>query len=280
MKLLSRSVKRGVVGKEPLPPAFASWAARNMHLRRGAVHLFSGMAGSFKTMVVLNMIVNMGVPTLGFSNDSDDLTVASRLLGITTGRDTEELESWVSQNPEEAGRALARFDHIEWMFAPNPTLDDLWLELYAYHETHGQYPELIVVDILSNVGHDYGDEWATLREVMRQANVIARETSVDGQPGTAVLLVHHCTDGSRNKVPTRSEVLGKISALPVLMVNFGADEYGGLWVAAVKNRFGKSDKDAKNPWRMTVQPACARVTDYVNVPQHAYADWGDREGGW
>ncbi|MFC8490690.1 AAA family ATPase [Streptomyces sp. NPDC057235] len=276
---LSRSIKRGVVGSAPLPPAFASWAERKMLFRRGAVHLFSGMAGSFKTMVVLNAIVNMGVPTLGFSNDSDDLTVASRLLGIATGRDTDELDAWIAQHPEEAGRAMARYDFVDWFFAPNPTLDDVWLELYAFHEANGCYPELVVIDILSNVGHDAGDEWSTLREVMRQANVIARETSVDGQPGCAVLLVHHCTDGSRNKVPTRSEVLGKISALPVLMVNFGADDEGNLWAAAVKNRFGKSDKDAKCPFRMTVQPSCARVTDYISQP-HDYAGNGWSEGGW
>ena len=272
METLSRSVSRGVVGRDPLPPPFPSWAERNMYLRRGAVHLFSGVAGSYKTMVVLNAIANMGVPTLAFSNDSDNLTVASRLLGIATGRDTEALEDWISQYPAEASQALARYDYLKWMFAPNPTLDDLWLELYAFHEVNGRWPELIVVDILSNVGHDYGDEWATLREVMRQTNVIARETDA------AVLLVHHCSDGSRNTVPTRAEVLGKISALPVLMVNFGADEYGNLYAAAVKNRFGKSDKDAKNPWRMTVQPSCARVTDYIEpAPQHAYADWGQKE---
>lgn len=242
-----------------------------MFIRRASVHMFSGMAGSFKTMVVLNAIVNMGVPTLAFSNDSDDLTVASRLLGIATGRETEELESWISQHPDAAATALNRYDFLKWVFAPNPTLDDLWLEMYAYHEVNGRYPELVVVDILSNVGHDAGDEWSTLREVMRQANVLARET------GAAVVLVHHCTDGSRNKVPTRAEVLGKISTLPVLMVNFGADEYGALWVACVKNRFGKADKDARNPWLMAVTPACARVGDHTSET-HSYASWGEEEG--
>lgn len=250
-----------------------------MLLRRGNVHLFSGMSGSFKTMVVLNLIVRMGVPTLAFSNDSDDLTVASRLLGISTGRDTEELETWINTHPQEAGQALARYDFLRWKFTPTPSLDDLWQELYAYREMEGQFPELLVLDILSNVADSFGDEWATLREVMRQANVIARATTVDGEPGTAVLLVHHCTDGSRGLVPSRGEVLGKISALPVLMVNFGVDEQGRLWAACVKNRFGKSDKDAKYPFQMGVQPACARVSDYV--PPATYGGWnGERDDGW
>lgn len=280
MLTLSRSVAKGSVGGEPLPVAFPSWSERKMTFRRGSVHLLSGMAGSFKTMVLLNAITNMKRPTLAFSNDSDDLTVASRLLGIATGKDTESLEDWVSANPVAAGQELAQFDFLKWQFSPSPSLDDLWLELYAYHETEGQWPEILVVDILSNIGHDAGDEWSTLREIMRQANVIARETR------TAVILVHHCTDGSRNKVPTRAEVLGKISALPVLMVNFGADSEG-LWVAAVKNRFGPSDKNAEHPFRMTVRPECARVTDHIEIPRSlAYGGWGgDRhdyvgEGQW
>lgn len=263
------------MGGEPLPAPFASWAERKMIPRRGAVHLFSGMAGSFKTMVLLNAIVNMGRPTLAFSNDSDDLTVASRLLGIATGKPTEELEDWISSNPAEAGQALERFGYLKWQFSPSPSLNDLWLELYAYHEMEGQWPEVLLVDILSNVADDFGDEWSTLREVMRQANVIARETRA------AVFLVHHCTDGSRNLVPSRSEVLGKISALPVLMVNFGAKD-GELWAAAVKNRFGPADKDAKAPWRMGVQPECARVTDHIAIPR-ALQSWGEQHdyaGGW
>lgn len=273
MLTLSKFVARGVVGNEPLPFAFSSWSERKMLLRRGNVHLFSGMSGSFKTMVVLNLVVKMGVSTLAFSNDSDDLTVASRLLGIATGRDTEELESWIARHPQEAGRELSRYDFLKWKFTPSPSLDDLWQELYAYHEMEGRYPELLVVDILSNIASDFGDEWSTLREVMRQANVIARET------GAAVLLVHHCTDGSRSTVPSRAEVLGKISALPVLMVNFGVDEQGRLWAACVKNRFGKSDKDAKYPFQMGVEPACARVSDYI--PPAAYRGWASEgENGW
>lgn len=258
MQKLSRSVTRGAVGVDPLPSVFASWTDRKIRFYPKNLHMIAGKPGSYKTMLALNAIVNMGLPTLGFSNDSDDLTVASRLLGIQTGQETEKLEEWINSNPEAAGTALKAFDYLSWNFLPNPTLDDIWLETYAFHEANGCWPKVILIDILKNVGGEFGDEWSALREVMLQSLVLARETEA------AVILVHHATDGARTKpVPTRADVLGKIGALPAVMVNVGMDDAGDIWVAGVKVRKAKSDPDAKNPFRMSVYPACARVADYV-----------------
>lgn len=241
------------------------------------VHMIAGKPGSYKTMLALNAIVNMGLPALGFSNDSDDLTVASRLLGISTGRNTDELEEWINTHPDQAGPALKAYDFLKWNFMASPSLDDIWRELYAYHEVEGCWPRVILVDILKNIAADYGDEWGNLREIMLQSLVIARETDA------AVILVHHCTDGARGKpVPTRADVLGKVGALPALMVNVGMDDAGDLWAAGVKVRKAKSDPDAKNPFRMTVEPACARVRDYIHIPSSLrYASgWAQREEDW
>lgn len=267
MQRLSRRVMKGAVGAEPLPAPFSTWADRKIRFYPKNLHMISGKPGSFKTMLTLNAVVNMGLPTLGFSNDSDDLTVTGRLLGISTGQDSEKMEDWINSNPEAAAAALKRFDFINWNFFANPTMDDVWLETYAFHEAEGCWPKVIMIDILKNVQMDgAGDEWGTLREVMLQSLVLARETEA------AVILVHHCTDGARQTVPTRADVLGKVSALPAVMVNVGMDDYGQMWAAGVKVRKGKSDPDAKNPFRMSVYPACARVTDYVSQP-HAYASW-------
>lgn len=276
MQKASRRVRKGAVGVDPLPPAFSSWAERKLRFYPKNVHMISGRPGSFKTMLALNAIVNMGLPTLGFSNDSDDLTVFSRLLAIDTGQLSEDMEDWISSNPDEAALALGKFDFIDWNFFANPTMDDVWLETYAHHEANGQWPKVILVDILKNVQLDGGgDEWASLREVMLQSLVLARETDA------AVILVHHATDGARGyPVPTRAEVLGKVGALPALMVNVGMDADNQMWVAGVKVRKGKSDPDAKNAFRMTVQPECARVGDYVHVPQirvPSYGGWGGGE---
>ncbi|MFF6988337.1 AAA family ATPase [Streptomyces sp. NPDC010273] len=262
------------MGVDPLPPAFASWAERKLRFYPKNVHMVSGKPGSFKTMLALNAIVNMGLPTLGFSNDSDDLTVFGRLLAIDTGKDAEAMEEWISTEPEAASAALKKFDFINWNFLANPTMDDVWLEAYAHHETEGQWPKVIVIDILKNLQMDSGkDEWGDLREVMLQSLVLSRETEA------AVILVHHCTDASRQTVPTRADVLGKVSALPALMVNVGMDSQGQMWAAGVKVRKGRSDPDARDAFRMSVQPECARVGDYVPPVPTAWA-WSPGEEEW
>lgn len=270
MKRLSRAVTKGAVGVEPLPAPFASWAERGIRLYPKNVHMIAGKPGSYKTMVALNAIVNMGLPTLGFSNDSDDLTVAGRLLAIASGKESTAMEEWISEAPQAAAQALQRFDFIQWNFSVPLHLDSVWLELYAYHEVNGVWPKVILIDVLKHVVLDGLDEWGLLREVMVQSTAIARETEA------AVLLVHHCTDGAKGyPVPSRQDVMGKVSGVPAVMVNIGMDNDGGIWAAGVKVRKGKSDPDAKNPFRMSVDPATSRVTDYIPMPAYAGA-----EGQW
>jgi hypothetical protein len=273
MQRLSRAVTRGAVGVEPLPALFASWDERRIRFYPKNVHMIGGRPGSYKTTVALNAIVNLGLPTLGFSNDSDDLTVASRLLAMSTGRTTEQTEDWINTDPAGAGVALQRFDFLAWNFLPNPTLDDVWLETYAYAETHGSWPRVILIDILKNVSAEFGDEWSSLREVMIQSLVLARETEA------AVVLVHHASDGARGRpVPSRADILGKVGALPAVMVNVGMDDNNDLWVAGVKVRKARSDPDARDPFRMTVRPECAQVTDYIPIPRSPYGGWNSGGG--
>lgn len=275
MLTLSRSVTRAASGKEPLPPAFASWAAQGIRPRRASVSMLAGVPGSHKTRIMLNAIVNMGVSTLGFSTDSDQDTIASRLLAKATNTPTVVTEEWLRSDPDKCRRLLAKYDFIRWDFRPDPSMDDIWLGLYAYHETEGRYPDQTVIDIASDVGHDVGDEWANLRDLMRQAKVIARET------GTHLWLVHHCSDSQSTKrpCPRRSDIHGKIAAIPELIVTCGLDNTGGLHVAPVKNRHAKASADAEIRIPMTLNAETSYVGDYVSQP-HAYASWNQPGEDW
>ncbi|GAA4891138.1 AAA family ATPase [Streptomyces coeruleoprunus] len=276
MQTLSRSVTRGAIGKEPLPPAFATWDAQGIRFRRASVSMLAGIPGSHKTRIALNALVNMATPTLAFSTDSDQDTIASRLLAIGTRTPTAETEQWLRSEPERCRRALTQYDFVRWEFMPNPSLDDVWLSTYAYHETEGRWPEQIMVDIASDIGHDTGDEWGSLRDLMRQSKVLARETEAH------VLLVHHCADSERTKrpCPRRSDIHGKVAAIPEVIVTCGVTNTGDLHVACVKNRHAKADADANNHFPMTLDAATSYVGDYVQpAPQHSYANWGG-EDGW
>jgi len=263
---LSRLVKKGAVGQEPLPPPFASWEEHKIRIRRSSVHVWAGPSASFKTMTIMNAVMNMKLPTVYFSTDSDESTIASRMLGILTGTPCEETEAWLNPNSSHLNRAaelLAPHDYIRWDFSASVTLDDVWNGVYAYATMEGVWPDQIVIDIMSDVflqGHK--DEWGMLKELMRQAKMLARET------GAAVHLVHHVTDAWRPTVerptPSKADILGKLSGIPVLMMNFAPGQSDGeLLAACVKNRFAKCDPSGRTYIRMHVEPACARVGEWV-----------------
>lgn len=265
MNRLSRLVKKGGVGLDPLPAPFASWEKDRIRIRRNSVHVWAGPSGAFKTMVLTNALMNMKVPSLMFSTDSDESTIASRMLGILTGVPVETTEGWLNPNSSHLARAselLAPYDYIRFNFSPSLNLDDIYNEAYAYATVEDCWPDQIVIDLGSDVyleGHK--DEWQALKNLVREAKVLARMTEA------AVHLVLHVGDGWRpsaaHPVPSKGDVLGKISGIPVLMMNFAPGQDGEILAACVKNRFAKCDPSGGTFIRMQVNPATARVTDWV-----------------
>lgn len=282
MKDLGRVVARGIANQEPLPAPYRSWQERGMLIYRGSVTMVAGKPASYKSMLVANAVINMGRPTLFFSNDTDALTVAARLLGIATGQKTSECRAWALRDPQGVQQYLARYRHIKWEFAPDPSLTDVWLNTYAWAERYGEWPEVIVVDITSNVGIDHVnyDEWGVLRELMRQCNVLARET------GSAVILVHHASEGAKTSdghpCPGRAEVMGRVATLPVLMVTVGKKTDGSLHAACVKARNAPCDESGSTSFPMHVDPETGRVDDYsAHHMRPAYANpYAGSWGGW
>lgn len=278
MITLSRSVGRAGTASEPLPAPFRSWQERGIRFRRASVSMLAGIPGSFKTMIALNAIVNMRTPSLVFSTDSSEETVRARLLAIASGQPTDATESWADTQSTRAAELLSRYDFLSFDFMPDPSLDDVWLSTYAYAECEGAWPDQIVVDIASDIGHDIGDEWGSLRDLMRQSKVLARET------GAHLLLVHHASDGPGTKrpCPRRSDIHGKVAAIPELIVTCGTDEYGYLHTACVKNRHAKADKDANNYFRMELRAERAFIGDHVQIPRTLQygGTWGAEEEDW
>ena len=163
---LSRIVRRDLKTGDPLPDVFTSLRQAKIRLRRSNLHLIAGQTGSMKTMFIMDWVRKLGVPTLYFSNDSDEMTAASRALAQAVQRPAEKVSGEMRNAKDWASAHLESMAHVRWCFDPSPSLDDIELEMEAFNELYGEYPELVVIDILDNVSYfEDTDHGATARKL-------------------------------------------------------------------------------------------------------------------
>jgi hypothetical protein len=248
--------------------------------RRGSVVLIAAPPGGMKTVFTMNIVQRMKVPTLYNSSDSDDFTMASRSLSMLTGEQTDETELWVLAKQHKAYLALKDMDHVRWSFKSSPTLEHIALEAEAFSELHGEYPRLIVIDIMMDVEFEGVAEqnyWALMAELKD----MAREYEA------CVLVVHHTSESAKpGSPPPRSAIMGKANQLPTLILTLWGDAARNeLLVAVVKNRFGPQDPTAGRYFKMYADPAICLIDeprketvelsyrDGPKVPESEKIDW-------
>ena len=235
--------------------------------------MVAGPPGSMKTVMTLNAVKNIGVPTLYHSSDSDDFTMASRSLSMLTGTATDETELWVMTNKQLAHDTLKDMDFVRWSFMSSPTLEHMEREADAFFELKGEYPHLTVIDIMMDINYEGAGEqnyWALMAELKD----MAREQE------TAILVVHHTSESAKaGSPPPRSAIMGKANQLPTLILTLWGDAHAGtLDVATVKNRFGPQDPMAKNgTFKMRAQPALCLIEE---MEQPADVPVLFRDGPW
>ena len=180
----------------------------------------------------------MKVPTLYISADTDAYTTAIRAAAMVTGHQTSTVEEAFStgHGKDFYQDELASIHHLQFDFAPSPTLDEIDLAIRAYGESYGEYPHMIIVDNAMNVVSMHNDEWSGLREIAKAMHHIARETDA------AVLLLHHTSEaeGKPDLPPSRKSIQGKIAQLPEQILTVALLPWSGEFrIACVKNRFAK-----------------------------------------
>jgi hypothetical protein len=213
--------------------------------------MIAGVPGSYKTLVTLAMVDMWKVPTLYVSNDSDETTVASRLIARRLRVPTERVEARMHTEPHWASAQLTETDHIKWNFSPNPTLPEIEEEIEAFIEVFGVPPVLVVVDVLMRVNYAEDSEHGTALRIVDYLAGIARDYSA------CVVLVHHASEAvPGNPVPPRSAILQKVSQLPALILNVAPIPWSGdLAICAVKNRHGKQDPTGKEYFTLKADPS-------------------------
>lgn len=258
MRSLHRELRRGVSAGEPLPSPFPVFEQNKMHFRRGSISMIAGPPGSMKTVLMLNIVRQMGerVPTLYHSSDSDNFTMASRSLSMLTGAQTDETELWVMTQKQAAYDALKQMNHVRWSFRSSPTVESMRLEAEAFRELRGTYPHHTVIDIMMDIDYEGAGEqnyWSLMAELKD----MAREQE------TALTVVHHTSESAKaGSPPPRSAIMGKANQLPTLIVTLWGDAHANtLDVASVKNRFGPQDPMGKRYFTMKADPSVCLVEE-------------------
>lgn len=219
--------------------------------------MFAGPPGSMKTVTLINVAMKTDVPTLYFSSDSDDHTVASRVLAYQTGNTSDVTEQWLKNNQEWASEVLKAADHVKWCFNPSPSIEDLYAECDAFAEIHGQYPHMIVIDVLMDIDDGSGavdqNYWTTMQEL----KIMARETQ------SAIVIAHHTTESVKGEpCQPRSAIMGKANQLPILIITLNGDAQNGrLHMSITKNRYGKDDQTGKTYFSLEVDPAICKINE-------------------
>ncbi len=228
--------RRGEAG-QLLPDVYSGLALHQVQMRRGHLYLTAAAPGVGKSTFTLNEVLQMRVPTLYFSMDTDAHTTCVRVVqavALATSQDAE--REVASRGP----RALQAMDAVTWVkfdFPSSPDTNELVERVFAYAEIEGQWPHLIVVDNLMDVAYE-ADDNTGLNRVMEDLSKLARKT------GAAVKVLHHVTgeyEDGRVTIPL-SGLRFKVGKKPAMVttLNYGAAD-GQLWLSIVKNRFGPAD---------------------------------------
>lgn len=241
---------------EALPDVYPSLAKAGIRLRRGNLHEVFGQSGTMKTTFLMDWTRKLGVPTLYFSNDSDESTVASRMLAADVNSPTNVVERELRSAQEWASGRLRGYDGIRWSFDPSPSLDEIDLEMEAFNEIYGDYPELVVVDILGNVSYYEDSDHGSDARILQYLHASARSS------GAAFVVVHHATEAvSGAPCPPRSAVLNKQTKLQTLILSV-ALQGDTFYVAPVKNRHGFTDVTGRTAIQLKVDPSIGVFSEW------------------
>jgi len=212
--------------------------------------------GAGKSSLGLDIAAKIKRPTLYFSADSTELTMASRIGATLTSRYLFDVEQQILQDPLWASTVLRAVDHIRWSFDSAPTFEEIALEVEAFEEVWGEPPHLIVVDNLTDVADDSGDEFSALRSTMKGMKYLARTTNA------CVLVLHHTSEAVEgNPCPPRRAIHGKVNQMPALILTIGTAMGGFMPVACVKNRQGPADPTGQTAVWLVFDPSIMHLDD-------------------
>jgi len=245
VRTLARGARRKVERGGFLPAVFLPLEQAGIRARRGTAMIVAAPPGHMKTALVLYWIARLNLGTLYFSADAEDFEMTERAGAMVSG----DTQRQVQANPEKYADLLEQLN-IRLVYEDAPTYRDLELEVAAYAEAHGKFPEVIVIDNLMNLVGENDDEWGSMRDSTKAIHRLTRIT------GAWMVVLHHMGEdkADQTKPQPRTKLQGKVSQLAKVVLSLAFDGDGELKVAPVKNRFGRGDASGSTYVSIYVRP--------------------------
>jgi hypothetical protein len=250
VQTLLRQIRRPLIGGEEMPVVFEQLANIGANARRGEIMMIVGQPAAGKSAVALwlalQWVAKHGERGIYWSADAAPFVAAARTaaaLGAGKYRDVEQMLR--DKNP----RALAPLEQVsraglEWCFDAYIDSSSLQLNMDAFLEKWGKHPDFVIIDNLTDVdtGRE-GDEFSSLRGMMRDLNFMARRSRA------AMVALHHTSEAEKeDPLPPRKAVHGKVSVKPTVMIGTARGEGDTKPMGPLKNRYGFEDKSGGTAW--------------------------------
>lgn len=235
MESLIRSV-RAHYDKRQLPTVFPALAEKGAHIRPAQFTLIASGPGRGKSLLALNLLLRSGCRTLYISPDQSMTDTFIRAGANLSGDTLDDVELALDAGAQGFYEDLVAHEvepRTRFIWEP-PTLQEITYELEAFGLAFGNYPELVIVDNLSDI-YAADDEWQSLRLTSDYLKAIAHKL------GPAVVGLHHL-DGDYDdglEPPPITAVRGKITKKPEQVWTLSGSALGTrLHIHIVKNRSG------------------------------------------
>lgn len=244
MLSLVQGRKKNQSAGTPIFMPFNTLVSAECYIRKGQLTLIAGGAGTGKSAFTQALLQrgddNQHFNSVFyFSADSDSSTMFKRAAAIAVGWEQTEIDRMMREGNTSGidTEVAAATSHMRFDYRSAPTESDVLNSLYAYAQTYGEYPEVIVMDNLRNLFID-GVEGEF--QALDQATVFLHDLAKD--INAAVIALHHVTGESENgdKPIPMSAIRGRVTKIPEVCLTLYRNG-DILNVSPVKNRNGKAD---------------------------------------
>ena len=253
--------KKNMRAGEPIPMPWGALVQNGSAIRRGELTLIAAAPGVGKS-VLAQTLVQVGngdgtkLRSLYFSADTNASTFFNRSAAIATGYQLSDIDAYVRQGAVHVVEPAVRTDtsHMMVSFDSDLTEEHILEQIDAYATVWGDYPELIVIDNLSDYVSFADDPGGALTEGLSLLK------DISSRANCGMVALHHVVgqyDSGDEPVP-QSGLIQKISKIPAQIWTLHKGS-GAVNVSVVKNREGPADSTGRTFISLPTDMSRARI---------------------